>query len=98
MFVKNIIYYGINIALEVRYDRTIINQTTGEGKMPTYDYECKNCKKTMEIFQKITDAKLTKCPYCGKEKLHRLIGSGSGIIFQGTGYYCTDFKNSGAKK
>lgn len=68
--------------------------------MPTYDYECKSCKKKMEIFQKITDAKLTKCPYCGKDKLHRLIGSGSGIIFQGSGYYCTDFKNSnsGAKK
>lgn len=68
--------------------------------MPTYDYECKNCKKTMEIFQKISDEKLTKCPYCGKEKLHRLIGSGAGIIFQGTGYYCTDFKNSnsGSKK
>ena len=50
----------------------------------------------MEIFQKITDAKLTKCPYCGKEKLHRCIGAGSGIIFHGTGFYCTDFKNSGS--
>ena len=52
----------------------------------------------MEIFQKMSDAKLTKCPECGKEKLIRKIGAGTGIIFHGTGYYCTDFKNKSSSK
>jgi putative FmdB family regulatory protein len=66
--------------------------------MPTYDYVCKACGKEMEIFQKMSDAKLTKCPECGKEKLIRKIGAGTGIIFHGTGYYCTDFKNKSSSK
>ncbi|MBQ9335759.1 MAG: zinc ribbon domain-containing protein [Lentisphaeria bacterium] len=61
--------------------------------MPTYDYVCKKCGKELEIFQKMTDPKLEKCPACGKKALVRRIGSGAGIIFKGTGYYCTDFKN-----
>lgn len=61
--------------------------------MPTYDYVCKNCGKEMEVFQRMTDRKLEKCPSCGRNALQRKIGSGAGIIFHGTGYYCTDFKN-----
>ncbi|KKM82600.1 hypothetical protein LCGC14_1317910 [marine sediment metagenome] len=32
-----------------------------------------------------------KCPECGKKKAKRLIGSGSGIIFKGSGFYQTDY-------
>lgn len=59
--------------------------------MPTYDYECKNCKKVFEINQKMTDEPLKKCPKCGKP-VKRLIGSGSGIIFKGSGFYATDYR------
>jgi len=38
------------------------------------------------------DDKLTVCPSCGKESLKRLIGSGSGLIFKGSGFYLTDYK------
>ncbi|MBI4972523.1 MAG: hypothetical protein HZA27_03345 [Candidatus Omnitrophica bacterium] len=48
--------------------------------MPTYEYECSACGYRFELFQKITDAPLEKCPQCAK-KVKRLIGSGSGIIF-----------------
>ena len=60
--------------------------------MPNYEYECSHCKHTLEIFQKITDKSLEKCPKCNK-KIKRLIGSGSGIIFKGTGFYATDYRN-----
>jgi predicted nucleic acid-binding Zn ribbon protein len=33
-----------------------------------------------------------KCPECKKLKLVRLIGSGSGAIFKGDGFYCNDAK------
>jgi predicted nucleic acid-binding Zn ribbon protein len=39
------------------------------------------------------DEKLTKCPVCGMETLKRLIGSGGGLIFKGSGFYLTDYKN-----
>lgn len=64
--------------------------------MPTYDYECTKCKHSFEAFQQMNDKLLTKCPECGA-KLKRLIGSGSGIIFKGSGFYSTDYKKSSQK-
>lgn len=60
--------------------------------MPTYEYECSACGHVFEELQNMTDPKLTKCPKCGKNKLARLIGSGSGMIFKGSGFYETDYK------
>jgi len=60
--------------------------------MPTYEYECQACGHAFEELQGMTDAKLTKCPQCHKNKLSRLIGSGSGMIFKGSGFYETDYK------
>jgi putative FmdB family regulatory protein len=60
--------------------------------MPTYQYECSACGHEFEELQAMTDAKLTKCPKCGKKKLDRLIGSGAGMIFKGSGFYETDYK------
>lgn len=50
--------------------------------MPTYQYECQACGYFFDELQAMTDAKLTKCPKCQKNKLTRLIGGGSGIIFK----------------
>lgn len=61
--------------------------------MPTYQYECENCKYNFEELQNISSPKLKTCPKCKKDKLVRLIGGGSGIIFKGTGFYETDYKN-----
>jgi len=59
--------------------------------MPTYDYECTHCGHNFEAFQKITDKPIESCPKC-KNKIKRLIGSGSGIIFKGSGFYATDYR------
>ena len=64
--------------------------------MPTYEYECRNCNKVFDIFQKITDKPIEKCPKCHK-KVSRLIGGGSGIIFKGAGFYATDYRKSSTK-
>ncbi len=64
--------------------------------MPTYEYECSHCGYTFELFQKITDKHKEDCPKCNK-KLKRLIGSGAGIIFKGTGFYATDYKKKSPK-
>ncbi len=65
--------------------------------MPTYEYECNACGHKFEEFQSMTAKTLKKCPECKKLKLQRLIGSGSGIIFKGSGFYETDYKNKGSK-
>jgi putative FmdB family regulatory protein len=66
--------------------------------MPNYDYECPNCEKKFEIFQNISAERLTNCPECGKSGFKRLIGSGAGIIFKGSGFYCTDYRSSSYEK
>ena len=60
--------------------------------MPTYQYECSNCGHDFEILQSMTENRLRKCPQCSKFTLTRLIGTGSGIIFKGSGFYETDYK------
>jgi putative FmdB family regulatory protein len=60
--------------------------------MPTYEYSCQKCGKTIEIFQSMKDAPLTICP-CGKRgRIKRLPGRGAGIIFKGSGFYETDYR------
>ncbi|NTV29301.1 MAG: zinc ribbon domain-containing protein [Candidatus Omnitrophica bacterium] len=66
--------------------------------MPTYEYECAACGHALEALQSMTEPKLTKCPQCGKNKLARLIGSGSGVIFKGSGFYETDYKQKSSGK
>lgn len=66
--------------------------------MPTYDYRCSACGHEFEEFQSITASPLKKCPKCGKAKLVRLIGTGAGVIFKGSGFYETDYRSEGYKK
>ena len=61
--------------------------------MPTYDYICNDCEKMYEYFQSMSDAPITKCPECKKNSLRRVISGGTGLIFKGSGYYLTDYKN-----
>lgn len=66
--------------------------------MPTYDYQCRQCGRRLEIFQSITESPKKKCPHCGKLKLKRLLGTGAGVIFKGSGFYQTDYRSEGYKK
>ncbi|MCP4651770.1 MAG: hypothetical protein GY858_00055 [Candidatus Omnitrophica bacterium] len=63
--------------------------------MPTYDYQCLSCSHQFELFQNMSDAPISVCPECAGE-VKRLIGSGSGMIFKGSGFFATDYKKSSA--
>ena len=67
--------------------------------MPTYEYECAKCGKTFEVFQSMKDDPLKTCPNkkC-KGKVKRLIGTGAGLIFKGSGFYITDYRSEGYKQ
>ena len=60
--------------------------------MPTYDYVCADCGHVFEEFQSITAKVLTTCPECGGT-ISRKIGAGAGLVFKGSGFYITDYKN-----
>jgi len=66
--------------------------------MPTYDYRCDACGHEFEQFQSMTASPLRKCPECGRMKLKRLIGTGAGVIFKGSGFYETDYRSESYKK
>lgn len=65
--------------------------------MPTYEYECRSCGESLELFQKITESPRKKCPACGRMTLRRLIGAGGGFIFKGSGFYITDYRSEDYK-
>jgi len=66
--------------------------------MPTYDYRCDNCGHEFEAFESMSASPKRKCPECGKLKLKRLIGTGAGVIFKGSGFYETDYRSDNYKK
>jgi putative FmdB family regulatory protein len=66
--------------------------------MPTYGYTCEKCGHEFDAFQSIRARPLRKCPECGKTALKRLIGTGAGIIFKGSGFYQTDYRSDSYKK
>lgn len=60
--------------------------------MPFYEYKCSSCGFELEEMQKMSDEPLKKCPNCSKDTLQKLIGTGGGLIFKGSGFYLTDYK------
>jgi len=63
--------------------------------MPTYEYFCLSCGFEFEEFQSIASEPISTCPKC-KQAVQRKISGGSGLIFKGSGFYITDYKNNSA--
>ena len=65
--------------------------------MPTYEYKCTACGHAFERFQSMSAEPIKRCPQCGKSKVKRLIGTGAGLIFKGSGFYITDYRDQSYK-
>jgi len=63
--------------------------------MPTYEYQCTHCSHELEEFHSINEPPLTRCPKCSTDGLVRMMGTGGGLIFKGSGFYQTDYKKEG---
>lgn len=67
--------------------------------MPTYDYKCEKCGHQFEAFQSMKDDRLEVCPLDDCDGgVKRLLGTGAGIIFKGSGFYETDYRSDSYKK
>lgn len=74
-------------------------------KMPTYEYACQKCGQNFEAFQSMRDKPFRECPkeLCrlpkwGHGKVKRLLGTGAGVIFKGSGFYITDYRSDSYKE
>ena len=78
---------------------TCYRASANKNTMPTYEYECEKCGRVFEAFQSMKDAPLEVCTdaACGG-KVKRLLGTGAGLIFKGSGFYITDYRSEGYKK
>ena len=72
--------------------------------MPTYEYSCQKCGQTFDAFQSMRDEPYRECPkdLCrlptwGHGKVKRLLGTGAGLIFKGSGFYSTDYRSESYK-
>ncbi|MHB2150215.1 FmdB family zinc ribbon protein [Calditrichota bacterium LG25] len=69
--------------------------------MPTYEYICTKCGYEFEEFQSISAEPISICPKCNG-RVERKISAGAGLVFKGSGFYITDYKNkenkSGSKQ
>ena len=63
--------------------------------MPTYEYKRED-GSVFEIIQNINDDPLDRCPTTG-QPVKRIISGGGGVVYKGTGWYVTDYKNGSAK-
>ena len=59
--------------------------------MPIYEYRCAECGFQDEYLQKVSEARLTVCPSCGKSTFEKQL-SAAGFQLKGSGWYATDFK------
>src|SRR3982750_1716749 len=73
--------------------------------MPTYEYLCAKCGLGFEAFQSMRDEPFRQCPkeLCrlpkwGRGKVKRLLGTGAGVIFKGSGFYSTDYRSAAYKE
>ena len=73
--------------------------------MPTYEYSCQKCGQNFEAFQSMRDEPFRECPkeLCrlpkwGHGKVKRLLGTGAGLIFKGSGFYATDYRSQSYKE
>jgi len=64
--------------------------------MPIYEYRCTSCGVKKEYLQKVSDPPATECSSCGKHTLAKQV-TAAGFQLKGSGWYATDFKNSGSK-
>ena len=63
--------------------------------MPTYEYKRED-STTFEVLQSMSEEPLKVCPTTG-QPVKRLISGGSGLLFKGSGFYVTDYKNGNSK-
>ena len=66
--------------------------------MAVYSYKCKTCGNEFDYQQRMSDEALEHCPesicpseHKGKGEVYRVISKNIGLVFNGKGFYVTDY-------
>ena len=65
--------------------------------MPIYAYRCEACGFAKDVLQSMSAAPLTDCESCGKPEFRKQV-TAAGFQLKGSGWYVTDFRDSGKSK
>ena len=65
--------------------------------MPIYEYECPKCGQRASFLEDRDAARRRKCPGCGRRTFARVV-SAAAFQLKGSGWYATDFRDSGKPK
>lgn len=65
--------------------------------MPIYEYECPKCGHRASFLEDRDASRRRKCPGCGRRTFARVV-SAAAFQLKGTGWYATDFRDSGKPK
>ena len=60
--------------------------------MPIFDYRCEACGTVVEILILPHEKSEPTCPKCGSA-MKRIFSGSLGLVFKGSGFYITDYKN-----
>lgn len=63
--------------------------------MPLYDYQCRSCRKTVEVRHGFKETYDEVCPDCGGEMAR--VFTPAPILFKGSGFYLTDSRKASEK-
>jgi putative FmdB family regulatory protein len=66
--------------------------------VPTYTYECKKCGHVQDVFHAMSAKPRVTCEACKGRSMTRMLGTGAGLIFKGSGFYETDYKRGNGAK
>ncbi|MFQ5905138.1 MAG: FmdB family zinc ribbon protein [bacterium] len=58
--------------------------------MPIYEYECRKCGHRFDRIEGFDSSPRKKCPECAG-RAERVLPSGVGFQFKGSGFYATDY-------
>jgi putative FmdB family regulatory protein len=63
--------------------------------LPLYDYQCRACRKTVEVRHGFKETYDDACPDCGGEMAR--VFTPAPILFKGSGFYLTDSRKASDK-
>lgn len=65
--------------------------------MPLYDFKCKKCNTVFEVFKFKYDEEKPVCPNCNTNEYITMVYGKTGVIFNASGFYETDYKRKDNK-
>ena len=65
--------------------------------MPIYEYGCKYCEHTFEVWQSVTSRRKRKCPECGRKNALNILIGATAFVLKGSGWFKDGYSKQESK-